>query len=137
MLKCILLEEVLTLQKLMFESSWDKALSSKDRKDIEAIFLETNENNLENIRLSPIWNAVNHRGELLITVLVHNFTQKTLTFNEKRLVYIENDEIVAESSFTLTTLVIPSKVSMPWTFIFPVECLKKPTEFENGHLEIK
>lgn len=125
------------MQQLKLESSWDKALSSKDRKDIEAIFLETSTNNLENIRLTPIWNAVNHRGELLITVLIHNFTQKTLTFSEKRLVYIENDEIVAESSFTLPTLVIPSKVSMPWTFIFPVDCLKKSAEFEKGHLEIK
>lgn len=125
------------MQQLKLESSWDKALSSKDRTDIESIFLETNENNLENIRLSPIWNAVNHRGELLITVLIHNFTQKTLTFNEKRLVYIENDESVVESSFTLPTLVIPSKVSMPWTFIFPVNCLQKPAKFEKGHLEIK
>ena len=125
------------MQQLKLEPSWDKALSNKDRKDIEEIFLNTSQIETPNILLTPIWNAVNHRGELLITVLVHNFTQKTLTFSEKRLVYIENDEIVAESSFTLPTLVIPSKVSMPWTFIFPVDCLKKPAKFEKALLEIK
>lgn len=125
------------MQKLEFESSWDKALSSKDRIEIEEIFLVTSKIDLNHVHLSPIWQAINHRGELLMTVLVHNFTHQALTFHEKKLVCIENDEVIAEFPFTLPTLLVQPKVSMPWTFIFPVDSLKSNASLTNSRLEIR
>jgi SLAP domain-containing protein len=125
------------LQKLDFEPSWDKTLSSKDREEIEKIFLETNRVDFSNVRLVPIRQAFNHKKELLVTVLIHNFTEKVFIFSKKRIAYVENSEIIAENTFTLPTLFIQPKTSMPWTFIFPEECLKKNLTLENGRLEIK
>ncbi|MFB5283138.1 SLAP domain-containing protein [Peribacillus sp. Hz7] len=123
------------MQKLQFEPSWDKTLSLKDRKRIEEIHSETSLSNPANMQLTPLWQATNHKGELLITVLVHNFSQQVLLFHNKKLRYIENKEIIAEHIFSLPALVIQQETSMPWTFIFPVESLKKPTTLEKGHLE--
>ncbi|MEH6949512.1 SLAP domain-containing protein [Bacillus sp. JJ634] len=123
------------MQKLQFEPSWDKTLSLKDRKRIEEIHSETSLSNPANMQLTPLWQATNHKGELLITVLVHNFSQQVLLFHNKKLRYIENKEIIAEHIFILPSLVIQRETSMPWTFIFPVESLKKPATLEKGHLE--
>jgi len=123
------------MQKLQFEPSWDKTLSPKDRKRIEEIHFETSLSNPANVQLTPLWQAANHKGELLVTVLVHNFSQQVLLFHNKKLRYIENKEIIAEYIFNLPSLVIQRETSMPWTFIFPVESLKNRATLEKGHLE--
>ncbi|MFJ8265295.1 SLAP domain-containing protein [Peribacillus asahii] len=123
------------MQKLQFEPSWNKTLSPKDRKIIEGIYLETTLSNHADIELTPLRQAINHKGELLVTVLVHNFSQQVLLFHNKELRYIENEEIIAEHIFSLPSLIIQRETSMPWTFIFPVESLKKPATLEKGHLE--
>ncbi|RID82214.1 SLAP domain-containing protein [Peribacillus asahii] len=123
------------MQKLQFEPSWDKTLSPKDRKIIEGIFLETRLSNHANIELTPLRQAINHKGELLVTVLVHNFSQRVLLFHNKKLRYIENEKIIAEHIFTLPPLVIQQETSMPWTFIFPIESLKNPATLAKGQLE--
>ncbi|QFF97667.1 SLAP domain-containing protein [Psychrobacillus glaciei] len=124
------------MQKLAFEMSWDRALSDKDRKEIERIFLHTNKREFPSARLSLIWRATNHKGDLLVTVLVHNFTDEILIFSEKRVTYLENNEVIAENTFTLSTLIIQPNTSMPWTFIFTKDSLKKVITLENGHLEM-
>lgn len=125
------------MQTLQFEPSWDKALSTKDRELIEGIFKESNSQTEKDIKLTQIWQAKNYKNELLITVLIHNFTDETLTFNETNLMYVENEQLIAEHTFTLPTLKIEPKSSMPWTFIFPVESQKGTATLENGILEIK
>lgn len=107
------------MQQLQFEASWDKALSAQDRHNIEKIFNETKHLNSSDIVCSPIRQAVNHKQQLLVTVLVHNFTDNPLTFNNTRLVYRTQQQIIADDEFTLPTLTIPPFVSKPWTFIFP------------------
>ena len=108
------------MQQLRFESSWEKALSAQDRNYIEKIFNDTKQQHHSTIVFSPIREAINHRNELLITVLVHNFSHNPLTFENTRLVYSNEQEILAEKAFTLPSLTIPAHVSMPWTFIFPI-----------------
>lgn len=122
------------MQQLQFESSWDKALSAQDRDHIEKIFNETKQQHHSTIVLSPIREAINHKNELLITVLVHNFSQNTFTFENTRLVYSNGLEVLAEKVFTLPTLTIPPQVSIPWTFIFPIHQGKA---LWNGRLEIQ
>ncbi|MGE8207493.1 SLAP domain-containing protein [Heyndrickxia sp. NPDC080065] len=111
------------MQKLKFESSWDKTLSDKDRKRINQVFLGSNLSKEDSIQLTPLWQARNYKGELLVTVLVHNFGTQVLSFRDKNLCYVENNEVVAKHKFPLSNLIIEPKTSMPWTFIFPVESL--------------
>ncbi|PKG22932.1 SLAP domain-containing protein [Niallia nealsonii] len=124
------------MQHLQFEVSWDKALANQDRQNIERIFNETKHLNSSNIICSPIREAINHNEALLVSVLVHNFTDHLLTFNNTRLIYSIQGEIIADKAFTLPTIAIPSQVSMPWTFIFPKDSYTSQTSFENGRLEI-
>lgn len=124
------------MQKLVFESSWNKALSDKDRKAIENTFLETSKNHNDTIQLTPLWQAFNHKGELLVTVLIHNFTQHSFSFNGTKLRYSVNKEILAEHIFTRPLIEIQAKCSMPWTLIFPKEHLDNKLPIKNGYLEI-
>lgn len=124
------------MQHLQFEKSWDKALSGQDRSYIEKVFVETKHLNSTGVIFSPIREAINHKEALLVTVLVHNFTDQPLTFDNVRLLYRIGEESIAEMVFTLPNLVVPNKVSMPWTFIFPKESYTPQTFIKNGRLEI-
>jgi SLAP domain-containing protein len=124
------------VQKLRFESSWDKTLSAKDRERIKQVFLETSTTNKSSHSLAPLWQAINHKGDLLMTVLVHNFDNQALSFHNKKLRYVENNKVMAEHIFTLPSLTIEYETSMPWTFIFPAEKWNSRAALENGHLEV-
>ena len=124
------------MQQLQFEASWDKALAVQDRQNIERIFHETKHLNSSGIVFSPIREAINHREELLVSVVVHNFTDDSLTFHNTRLLYKIPGEVMANQAFTLPALSIPSHVSIPWTFIFPKGSYTPQVSFENGQLEI-
>lgn len=124
------------MQQLQFEASWEKTIAEQDRQLIETIFNETKHVPDSDILCSPIREAINHKEALLVTVLVHNFTDNPLAFHNVRLLYGVHNEVMADKNFTIPALVIPAKVSMPWTFIFPKGSYKQLTAFENGRLEI-
>ena len=124
------------MQILKFEPSWEKAISINDRKLITDIFQSSNTQFNQSTRLKPIWEATNYKGEVLITILIHNFTNTTLTFRNQKLSYQEKNIVIAEHIFTVPQLVIKPKTSMPWTFIFPIESLYIKEIQGNGKLEI-
>ncbi|MEK3979007.1 SLAP domain-containing protein [Psychrobacillus sp. FSL K6-2836] len=124
------------MQKLKFESSWGKAIAVKDKELIAEIFQNSNTEDGQSIRLVPIWEAMNYKGEVLITVLIHNFMDTELTFQNQKFTYIEKEAIIAEHIFTVPQLIIKRKTSMPWTFIFPIESLVMKEIRGNGKLKI-
>ncbi|MGV3464363.1 MAG: SLAP domain-containing protein [Heyndrickxia sp.] len=123
------------MQKLQFESAWDKTISEKDRERIQQIFLET-PSPIKNIELTPLWEAINHKGELLVTVLVQNFSERMISFQNEKVQYWEDEKMVATYSYTLPALKIEPATSMPWTFIFPVESIVHQPLLKNGLLKI-
>lgn len=125
------------MQNLQFESSWEKAIAIKDRELITEIFQDSNMIDGQIIRLVPIWEALNYKGEILITVLIHNFADIEQIFHKQKIAYIEKDTIIAEHTFTVPKLIIKPKTSMPWTFIFPVESLRVKEINGNGKLELQ
>ena len=125
------------LQSLQFEASWEKALAINDRKLITDIFQVSSKIGEESIQLVPIWEAMNYKGEVLITVLIHNFTDTPHTFRHQKFTYQENETVVAEHIFTIPQVVIKPRNSMPWTFIFPIESLLLKKIHGNGKLECK
>jgi len=124
------------MQQLEFESSWEKAIAIKDRELITKIFQNSNVIDGQSIQLEPIWEALNYKGEVLITVLIHNFTDTRLTFRHQKFAYIEEETIITEHIFTIPQLMIKPKTSMPWTFIFPVESLRMKEIHGSGKLEM-
>ena len=124
------------MQKLKFESSWGKAIAVKDKELIAEIFQNSNTEDGQSIRLLKRWQAMNYKGEVLITVLIHNFMDTELTFQNQKFTYIEKEAIIAEHIFTVPQLIIKRKTSMPWTFIFPIESLVMKEIRGNGKLKI-
>lgn len=122
------------MQTLQFEASWNKALSLSDREMIEELFQNTKNQETDIIRFTPIWEAVNYKDELLITVLVHNFTESNLEFHHTKLQYIQEEKLYAEHVFTVPQLTVPPNTSIPWTFIFPRESRKELSNPKNGKL---
>lgn len=125
------------MQKLQFESSWEKAIAYKDRELITDIFQNSNRLDGQDIKFEPIWEAMNYKGEVLITVLIHNFTNQELTFQNQEFTYIEKELIIAKHIFTVPQLSIKPKTSMPWTFIFPIGSLHRSEIRGNGKLEME
>lgn len=104
------------MQKLQFEATWDKGLSDGDRAFITQAF---NKRLLQADTLSCeiLRTARNHHGHLLVTVLIHNATACEQTFIARE-VHLQTTHGQFTQTFTQPKLVIPSGVSMPWTFIF-------------------
>lgn len=107
------------MQKLEFEVAWDKTIAPADRKVIIDLFNQTKNKQTESIVLLPIRQALNHRNDLLATVLLHNFTDSIFSLEAIDLAYLENDRVIATHHFSFPGLTLPKETSMPWTFIFP------------------
>ncbi|MBB6453166.1 SLAP domain-containing protein [Salirhabdus euzebyi] len=122
------------MQKLQLESSWDKTLSPRDRDEIEQAFSRVTLSGAD-IQFTPLWQAMNHKGQLLVTVLVHNTRKEGFTFTNSKLHYKENGVTAAKHTFTIPALCIGAETTMPWTFIFPVESLTVSPTLESGFLE--
>ena len=105
------------MQQLHFHAAWDKTISPKDRVLIEELFDNTYDE-AEDPLMSPILRtAINHKHELLVTVLIHNFTHRAVQFKNRDAQFSAGDDFY-EQSFTIPDLIIPAFTSMPWTFIF-------------------
>jgi SLAP domain-containing protein len=106
------------LQTLTFEAAWDKTICVKDRQMITKQFDQINHLNGLGFVCTYLHHAYNHRKALLVTVLLHNYMDKPLSFVEKSILLISGEKVIANHTFSLP-FTIPSATSMPWTFIFP------------------
>ena len=116
--------------QLQFEKSWDKALATTDRTHIEQLFLHAKKSE----DFTAIREAINHKKTLLITALVHNRHDEPLTFHETSLSYVIDEQVIANTTFTLPQLIIPPHTSMPWTFLFPIGSYVQRECYEGGTL---
>lgn len=122
------------MQKLIFESAWEKTIAPADREKIISVFHETKNEGDGTIKFIPLKTAVNHEESLLITVLIHNFTKELFPLQGLRLTYTESTQSVAEYDFSFPHVTIESRTSMPWTFIFPKTSWIREPSFENSGL---
>ena len=107
----------MTMQKLFFEPAWDKAIAPADRKKIMDHFKQQTKQLQGGAHLSFLWNACNHKGEHLITVLIHNFEDINFCLHNTVISYYEQGKQPVNATFSLPWE-IAGNTSMPWTFIF-------------------
>lgn len=124
------------MQTLVYESSWEKAIAPQDREMMEEVFEKTGLFEGQEVKFSIIRSALNYKGELLITGMIHNFGQEMFTVENQHLAYKEKDETVAEHLFTVPQVRLQAETSMPWTFIFPVDSIKKEPDLAAGQLDL-
>ncbi|SDN42540.1 SLAP domain-containing protein [Fictibacillus solisalsi] len=125
------------MQRLIYESAWDKTIAEQDRKMIEEIFNETSEENGQNVAFPLIRSAMNHKGDLLVTCLIHNFGSEPFVIQDTVFTYKEDGELIAELAFTIPQVQLPPETSMPWTFIFPKALIHKEPVHTGGKLDFK
>ena len=124
------------MQQLYLHPTWEKAVSQKDLALIEDVFEQTY-TKADDVIMSPVVRtAFNHKGELLITALVHNFTHHSARFTN-RSVFIRCGDYMEEQVFTIPSLSIPPFTSMPWTFIFKPDPLHATLNLQQLILEIE
>jgi SLAP domain-containing protein len=123
------------LQKLEFESAWDKTIARQDREEIERVFSEFHSD--EHVRQQAVIlkTAYNYKEEFLVTVLVNNYSTEPFSLIGKKVLYIEEEHTIGDMD-SRYTLEVPAETSMPWTFIFPAASLKKQPSREYGKLII-
>ncbi|WP_203248091.1 SLAP domain-containing protein [Sporosarcina beigongshangi] len=105
------------MQKLYFEPAWDKTIAPIDREKITLQFQLQAKQLQGGVHLSFLWDARNHKGEQLITVLIHNFEDTNLRLHNTVISYYELGKQLANATFSLPCEVA-GNTSMPWTFIF-------------------
>lgn len=123
------------MQSLVFEQAWDKTIDPQDREKIEAIFSQANRLGEVSEKFLPLWQACNHRGDLLVAVIIQNFSERSLVLRHVSLTYYEADQPVATHAFSDPRLMIESKCSMPWTFIFPKSKIRGTPCFVDGYVK--
>ncbi|MDV2581720.1 SLAP domain-containing protein [Alkalibacillus haloalkaliphilus] len=101
------------MQKLVYEQNWENNLTEKDRNYIEEIFDNLSFDHSRKVDFTYLWQAINHRDDLLVTAIVHNLSGEDVLFNETVVEY----EGVAKDQFSLP-VTLDAHTSMPWTFIF-------------------
>ena len=119
------------MQTLYFEPAWDKTIAPVDREKIMAYFQSRH---LEkDVQLSFLWEAINHKGERLVTVLIHNNEDTSLPLRDMVITYYKDGKQIATGIFNLP-LEIPEKTSMPWTFIFtPANLTEAPPRYRISY----
>lgn len=124
------------MQQLYLHPTWEKAISEKDFTLIEDVFEQTYKN-ADDVIMSPvIRTAFNHKGELLVMTLVHNFTHHSARFID-RSIFIRCGDYMEEQVFTIPALSIPPFTSMPWTFIFKPDPVHATLDIQHLILEIE
>lgn len=123
------------MQSLVFEQAWDKTIDPHDRQKIEATFNQANRLGKAPEKFLPLWQTRNHRGDLLVAVIIQNFVEESLTLKHVPLTYYEAGQTIATHSFSDPRLTIESKCSMPWTFIFPKAKIVQVPGLKAGYVK--
>ena len=121
------------MQKLEFESAWDRTLALPDRLKIEQVFSELDHKHNEGQQSVILKTAFNHKNDFLVTVLVNNYAKQPFSLAEKNVVYKEKAGTISEMDSPYS-LEVPANTSMPWTFIFPAASIQKEPSGASGEL---
>ncbi|NBJ69482.1 MULTISPECIES: SLAP domain-containing protein [Clostridia] len=122
------------MQRLIFEAVWDRTIDARDRERIKHVFEQVNEMDKPLCPFLLLNQVHNHRGDLLITVLIQNGLETNWILHHQTLTYYEANTPIATETFSDKRLVIPGKCSMPWTFIFPKKTIQQEPYFKEGQL---
>lgn len=107
------------MQQLFFEAAWDRTISDQDRNHITELFEAKDHGKGKGLESTYINHATNHRGDLLYTVMLHNYQDIAYAFVDKNASLQDPAGNIITEKFTIPVNLSP-RTSMPWTFIFPI-----------------
>src|SRR5699024_322913 len=106
--------EGIKMQQLFFEAAWARTISDQDRRHITELFEAKDHGKGKGLESTYI----NHRGDLLYTVMLHNYQDIAYAFVDKNASLQDGEGNIITEKFTIPVNLSP-RTSMPWTFIFP------------------
>jgi len=106
------------MQQLFFEAAWDRTISDQDRNNIIELFEAKDHTKGRGLESTYINHATNYRGDLLYTVMLHNYQDVAYAFVDKNTSIQDGEGNIITKKFTIPVNISP-RTSMPWTFIFP------------------
>lgn len=111
---------------LDLEESWKKNLTEADKEKLQQIAETVNPPKPGEINFMGLQVKQNNEGQLAVTMLIRNGSQKNINLNQLPLqVEDATGEVVAKGGFTLNELEVKANTSKPWTFVFPKELVLK------------
>lgn len=123
--------------KLVLQDTWDRAISDQDRKIIQEAY-QGSTTQEGKISFIPIRAGINVHNNLFATVLIQNGSLEDMRFDQLKLLFEENNEIIVEETFTISELEILANTSTPWTFIFKKEnVLKLKKSYDTWNIRLK
>src|SRR5699024_519619 len=105
------------MQKLYFETAWERTIAQNDREKIIKIFEKVQPTLSSGVHFTFLWAAKNHENETLITTLIHNVRPHVLQLTNTIVAYKANTEVHYTHKFDVKEP-LPAHSSMPCTFIF-------------------
>ncbi|MGX1982280.1 accessory Sec system S-layer assembly protein [Thermolongibacillus altinsuensis] len=110
---------------LDLEESWEKSLAEADKEKLEQLVRTLKPPKPGEINFMGLQAALNAEGNLVVTMLIRNGSNKNIQIEQLPLVVEDaSKEVVARGGFTLN-LEVKANTSKPWTFIFPKSLLLK------------
>ncbi|MFC0015709.1 MULTISPECIES: SLAP domain-containing protein [Allobacillus] len=104
------------MQQLLYHSAWNKQVDSTLDQQIQKAYIQTRDD--EDQVIVPLRQAVNHKGDYLLTVLLHNRKQQTLNLSTVHLSVSSPNFKANQQQFSSAEWSIAPMTSAPWTFIF-------------------
>ncbi|GAA0289171.1 SLAP domain-containing protein [Gracilibacillus halotolerans] len=108
------------MQSFQLQEAWQRQISPDDKEQLIDLFNKTRNQMGETITCIPYRLAFNHRQDLLCTVLIHNTKDESIDLRNVMITIKKESKEVATNIFEDLPLQLPSKTSMPWTYIFPL-----------------
>ncbi|RLL47766.1 SLAP domain-containing protein [Oceanobacillus piezotolerans] len=121
------------MQRLEFEAAWDKTIAKRDREKIIDIFQGLTHKD-KGIVFTFLKQAINHRNDLLLMVLIHNYNAERAVFKSPKIRVKKQENIIAEYQFERQPPDLKGNTSIPWTFIFPQGSYVKQVDYSDAEL---
>ncbi|MBW7652305.1 accessory Sec system S-layer assembly protein [Anoxybacillus sp. ST4] len=119
--------ELKKTHRLDLEESWKKQLSKEDQDKLEQLVRSLTPPKEGELNVMGLQAQVNEEGNLIVTLLIRNGTNKHITFEQLPLIVEDaKGDVLARGAFTLQ-LEVKANTSKPWTFIFPKSLVQKET----------
>ncbi|WP_261131753.1 accessory Sec system S-layer assembly protein [Bacillus sp. Marseille-Q3570] len=112
--------------QLDLEKSWEQSLSEDNKNKLEEIMQNMNPPKPGEINFLGIQASKKNNGDLHITILIRNGSEKNIQLEKLPLIVEDADgETIAKGGFELDNLEVKANTSKPWTFIFPKSLVLK------------
>ncbi len=103
------------MQRLKFHPAWERQMDPSMQVEIEEKFHQTlNERDM----FVPLYHALNHQGDYLLTILIHNRTDESMDLSSFALTISDTKTLAEQEGFPTAEWSIEPHTSSPWTFIF-------------------